>query len=319
MKVYRHLNQLEPFRNAVVTIGTFDGVHKGHQTIIRAIIDKAKSLGGESVIITFHPHPRHIIDPDQRLAQLTSIEEKLQLLEMLGVDHVVVVPFSREFSEMSAEAYIEDFLIGKFRPACIVIGYDHRFGNNRNGDIHMLKAHAASHGIEVDEITEQVINDITISSTKIRKFLLAGKIEPANELLGYPYSFRGLVVKGDANGRELGYPTANLMPDHRNKLVPGNGIFAVRVQVPHNNHWLPGMMSIGERPTFDGKDKRIEVHIFDYSGDLYGEMLRVEMVAFTRNQEKFDNRDDLMQAMAADEQQCRQLLSADTGNGSTHA
>ena len=147
MKVYRHLNQLEPFRNAVVTIGTFDGVHKGHQTIIRAIIDKAKSLGGESVIITFHPHPRHIIDPDQRLAQLTSIEEKLQLLEMLGVDHVVVVPFSREFSEMSAEAYIEDFLIGKFRPACIVIGYDHRFGNNRNGDIHMLKAHAASHGI----------------------------------------------------------------------------------------------------------------------------------------------------------------------------
>ena len=317
--MYRHLNQLEPFRNAVVTIGTFDGVHKGHQTIIRAIIDKAKSLGGESVIITFHPHPRHIIDPDQRLAQLTSIEEKLQLLEMLGVDHVVVVPFSREFSEMSAEAYIEDFLIGKFRPACIVIGYDHRFGNNRNGDIDMLKAHAASHGIEVDEITEQIINDITINSTKIRKFLLAGKIEPANELLGYPYSFRGLVVKGDAIGRELGYPTANMVPDHRNKLVPGNGIFAVRVLVPHNNHWLPGIMSIGERPTFDGKDKRIEVHIFDYSGDLYGEMLRVEMVAFTRNQEKFDNRDDLMQAMAANEQQCRQLLSTDPGNGSTHA
>jgi riboflavin kinase/FMN adenylyltransferase len=314
MKVYRHLNELDNFRNAVVTIGTFDGVHKGHQTIIRAIIDKAKKKGGESVIITFHPHPRHIIDPDQHLAQLTSIEEKLHLLEKLGVDNVVVVPFSREFSEMSAEAYIEEFLIGQFRPACIVIGYDHRFGNNRTGDIHMLKAHAAQHAIEVDEITEQVINDITISSTKIRKFLLAGKIEPANELLGYPYSFRGLVVKGDAIGRQLGYPTANLFPDHRNKLVPGNGIFAVRVQVATATAWLPGMMSIGERPTFDGKDKRIEVHIFDYSGDLYGEMLRVEMVAFTRAQEKFESKDALMQAMAEDERECRQLLARYTGS-----
>lgn len=309
MNVYRSLDQLPAFENAVVTIGTFDGVHEGHQAIIRSIVAEAKNLSGESVIITFHPHPRNVIRPENQLYCLSSIPEKLELLESLGVHNVVVVPFSREFSEMEATAYVEDFLIARFHPKVIVIGYDHRFGRDRKGDIHLLKEIAHRHGIQVDEIGAKEIQDMTISSTRIRQNLELGQIEVANTLLGYAYPFSGIVVRGDGMGRQLGYPTANIRMEDEQKLIPGNGIYAVRIRISGENKWRNGMMSIGTRPTFDGQDRRIEVHLLDYQGDLYGSRLTVELLAHLRSEKKFDSPEDLIAAMQQDEVNTRQYLS----------
>ncbi|HPR29741.1 MAG TPA: bifunctional riboflavin kinase/FAD synthetase [Chitinophagales bacterium] len=308
MQVHRSLDHLPNFRNAVITIGTFDGVHHGHQAIIKSIVEDARSLQGESIIITFHPHPRNIIRPEQTLFCLSTIQEKLELLEKLGVDHVVVVPFSREFSEMSASEYVEDFLLAKFHPKRIVIGYDHKFGRDRSGDIHLLRQLAEAAGVEVAEIGQQQIEDITVSSTRIRKYLQEGDVATAATLLGYQYTFSGVVVRGDGIGRTLGYPTANLLAGDDQKLIPGNGIYVCRVQLPGDVRLYGGMMSIGTRPTFDGQDTRIEVHIFDISKDLYGDRLRVEMLERIRGEEKFASADELMAAMQQDEQASRALL-----------
>jgi riboflavin kinase/FMN adenylyltransferase len=308
MNVYRSLDQLPEFKHAVVTIGTFDGVHEGHQAIIRSIVAEAKKFGGDSVIITFHPHPRNVIRPEQQLYCLSTIHEKLELLEALGVDHVVVVPFSREFSEMEATAYVEDFLIRRFHPRVIVIGYDHRFGRDRKGDIHLLKEIAQRHGIQVDEIGAKEIQDIAISSTRIRQNLAQGHVDVAHTLLGYAYSFTGIVVRGDGMGRQLGYPTANLHIEDEQKLIPGNGIYAVQVRISGEKKRRPGMMSIGTRPTFEGQDRRIEVHLFDYQGDLYGSRLTVELLAHLRSEKKFDSPADLIKAMHQDEVNTRAFL-----------
>ncbi|MBP7399793.1 MAG: bifunctional riboflavin kinase/FAD synthetase, partial [Chitinophagales bacterium] len=289
-------------------IGTFDGVHNGHKVIIRNIVQSAKENDGESVIITFHPHPRNIINPQQALLHLNTIEEKLALLKDMGVDNVVVVPFSREFSEMEAEDYIKDFLIGKFQPKIIVFGYDHRFGKDRRGDIHLLKAIAKLDNITVHEVGKQEISDITISSTKIRNYLKEGNLHLANELLGYNYMMSGIVVRGDQIGRELGYPTANLQIQDTEKLIPANGIYAVKVSIRQNSNLFYGMMSIGTRPTFDGTDTRIEVHIFQLQEDIYGDTLTVEFIEFIRKEEKFINRETLQQAMAQDKEFCEILF-----------
>ncbi len=308
MRVFRNLDQLPQFSNAVITIGTFDGVHNGHKVIIRNIVQSAKENDGESVIITFHPHPRNIINPQQALLHLNTIEEKLALLKDMGVDNVVVVPFSREFSEMEAEDYIKDFLIGKFQPKIIVFGYDHRFGKDRRGDIHLLKAIAKLDNITVHEVGKQEISDITISSTKIRNYLKEGNLHLANELLGYNYMMSGIVVRGDQIGRELGYPTANLQIQDTEKLIPANGIYAVKVSIRQNSNLFYGMMSIGTRPTFDGTDTRIEVHIFQLQEDIYGDTLTVEFIEFIRKEEKFINRETLQQAMAQDKEFCEILF-----------
>lgn len=231
MKVYKELSTLPVFTNAVVTIGTFDGVHLGHKQIIEQLKERAAQIGGETVIITFHPHPRKIISSvpgDIKL--LNTLNEKINLLDAAGIDHLVVVPFNYLFANQTAEEYIKDFLWKYFKPNTIIIGYDHRFGKGREGDYHLMDQYAATLGFTVKEITEQLINEIIISSTKIRESLLNSDIDTANKFLGYDYFFEGIVIEGNKLGRTIGYPTANLHIESEEKLIPGNGVYAVEVQ-----------------------------------------------------------------------------------------
>jgi riboflavin kinase/FMN adenylyltransferase len=317
MHVHRDINNLPKFKNAVITIGTFDGVHTGHLQIIKQLKEEARNINGESVIITFDPHPRLII-PDlhdrssevekKEIILLNTLNEKIELLEKNGIDHLVVVPFTKQFSELSAEKYIQEFLSGKFHPHTIIIGYDHHFGNERKGNYKLLEAHAERFGFQVKEIPQHVLNEVTISSTKIRKALLNCDIETANKFLGYDYFFEGKVVEGNKIGRTIGYPTANLELQDKNKLVPGDGIYVVTVVV--NGEWsmvnskniviLKGMMSIGVRPTIDNSKRTIEVNIFDFDKDIYGQTVRVYVKKYLREEKKFTGLEELKAAIAKD-------------------
>lgn len=300
MRVFKDLNSIPAFKNSVITIGTFDGVHKGHQKIISKIVSAAKELEGESVIITFYPHPKQIIDPEKPVYHLNTLEEKLERLRSLGVDNVVVVPFSREFSEMDAADYAENFLIKKFSPAIIVFGYDHKFGRNRIGDIHLLKQIAATYSIRVEEISAQTIHDITVSSTSIRNYLLDGNIAEANALLGYSYPLTGLVVKGDQIGRTLNFPTANMHMHDAFKLIPADGVYIVKVALHNTAEHYHGLMSIGTRPTFNKTERRVEVYILNFNSTIYGEQITVEFLQFIRKDKKFNGVEDLIEAMEED-------------------
>ncbi len=300
MQVIKDIHALPAFENSVITIGTFDGVHSGHIEIIHTITSAAKQIGGVSIIITFHPHPRHIISPEQPVYYLTTLQEKLVMLEKCGIDYVVVVPFSREFSEIEAEKYAEDFLIRKFNPSIIVFGYDHKFGKDRKGDIHLLKEIAARQHIRVEEIPAHVIDHLTVSSSKIRKFLLEGNVQEANELLGYPYTLSGPVVKGDQIGRTLGFPTANIFVEDKQKLIPAHGVYFVQVSLKNRPQKYSGLLSIGNRPTFNGTDLRIECFILDFNETIYGELLTVQFLQFIRTDKKFDSPEDLLHAMKED-------------------
>jgi riboflavin kinase/FMN adenylyltransferase len=306
MQVHRELSQLPDFRNAVITIGTFDGVHTGHRYILQQLQQAARAVNGETVIVTFDPHPREVLAPgDKKVRLLTTLDEKIALLSREGIDHLVVVPFTRAFSALSARAYLEDFLIARFKPHTIIIGYDHRFGHNREGGLELLEAEQHQYGFELIEIPQQVVHDLAVSSTKIRNSLLEGNIPLANELLGYPYFMEGTVIHGDKMGRQLGYPTANLqLPDER-KLIPSEGIYAVKV-----NTTLHAVMSIGTRPTFNGADLRLEVHLFDFNREIYGEQLQVTFIDFIRHSRKFDSVEALIAQMNQDSEKARAILSA---------
>lgn len=308
MRVFHDLSQLPVFKNAVITIGTFDGVHKGHQKLIERIRTLAAQCGGESIIITFHPHPRLVINPqDRSLKLLNTIDEKIALLQTYSVDNVVVVPFSRAFSEQEADAYISDFLVKSFTPACIVIGYDHKFGKDRKGDWTLLEKHKAQYGYKLEEISKETLDDIGISSTKIRESLQTGRVEEANDLLGHAYTVSGIVVKGLQNGRKLGYPTANIQVADANKLIPQTGIYAVWVH--YQGMRYQGMLSIGYNPTFDGKEQTIEVNILDFDKDIYGESLTLEFAAYIRPEKKFDSLEALIKAIDNDKLRTIELLS----------
>jgi riboflavin kinase/FMN adenylyltransferase len=301
MKIYHNLNDFQPKGNAVVTTGTFDGVHLGHKKIIKRLIEKAKEIGGESVLLTFWPHPKLVLSPDShtRVTRiLSTIEEKTELLETLGLDHLVILPFTREFSELSCEKYIEDVLISGFGTKAMVIGYDHRFGKNREGGIDYLIQHSERFKIEIEEINRQEIDNITISSTKIRKAIEEGDIQTANELLGRNYDFCGTVVKGRQLGRQIGYPTANVQTQNEFKLIPKNGVYAVYAWVRGKK--FGGVMNIGVRPTVEGKGITQEVYIFDFSDDIYGESVKVEIVDFIREEQKFDSIEALIQQIKQD-------------------
>ena len=300
MQVFTDLQQLPEFKRSVITIGTFDGVHTGHRAIIDKIISAAKAVAGVSIIITFHPHPRHIISPEFAVHYLTTLREKLRILESCGIDFVVVVPFSREFSEMEASDYAEQFLIKKFNPAIIVFGYDHKFGKDRMGDIHLLKEIGKKYAIAVEEIPAHVIDHLTVSSSKIRKFLTEGNITEANELLGYPYAITGVVVKGDQIGRTLGFPTANILPEDANKLIPANGVYIVDVAIGNKKEKYGGLLSIGNRPTFNKTEQRIEVNIFDFDATVYGESITIRLLKYIRPDKKFDSTEILIAAMHED-------------------
>ena len=312
MKVFTDITSLPRFKNAVVTIGSFDGVHLGHRQIIHQLIREAEKVGGETVIITFHPHPRLVINPSASINLINTLEEKTVLLEQLGVDNLVVVPFEEKFANLSAAGYIEDFLLYYFHPHTLIIGYDHRFGKARKGDFRLLEQYAQSAAFQLIEIPQHVLHDAGISSTRIREDLLTGNIEKANDLLGYPYCFEGTVVKGNQLGRTIGYPTANIRVNDKQKIVPGKGVYAVMLQINnevYDGNSFTGMMNIGVRPTVDGLNEVIEVNIFDFDADIYGEPVKESVHRRLRAEKKFGSLDELKDQLAKDRSEARLALS----------
>lgn len=305
MQVHTHIDQLPVFRNAVVTIGTFDGVHTGHQQIIAQLKEEAQAIGGETVIITFHPHPRKIV-AHKEVFILNTLREKTELLREKGIDHLVVVPFDEQFASQGAQEYVEHFLWQKFHPHTVIIGYDHRFGHGRQGDYHLLEDFGKQLGFLVKEIPEHVLNNITVSSTKIREALLNSDIATANNYLGYNYFFEGTVIEGNKLGRTLGYPTANLQIESTEKLIPGNGVYAVIAAVEQSTY--KAMMNIGVRPTVDGKKRMIEVNLFDFNQDLYGKNLRVYIKYYLRGEVKFNGLEELKNQLSIDKESALRVL-----------
>jgi riboflavin kinase/FMN adenylyltransferase len=302
MKVYYSIDNIPAFNRAVLTIGTFDGVHLGHQQILEQLKQEARRIGGETVIITFHPHPRKVVSGQQPAFHLlNTIEERIELLDKNGIDHLVIVPFTPAFAQQTPEEYIEHFLIEKFHPHTIIIGYDHRFGQGRTGNYKLLETYCERLGFRLLEIPGHVIDENTVSSTRIRQALLESHIGQANTLLGYDFFFEGTVVEGNKLGRVLGYPTANLRIENEEKLVPGNGIYVVSAEVEGHNS-LKGMMSIGIRPTITDNRRTIEVNLFDFNADIYSRTLRVYIKQYIRAEEKFDGLESLKVALANDKQ-----------------
>lgn len=310
MKIFYDLDHLPSFRNSVITIGSFDGVHRGHQRIIQQVNHLARSIDGESVVITFHPHPRQVIYPrDNSLELITLTQEKVRLLEQYEVDHVVVVPFTIEFSQQHADEYIQKFLIEKFHPRYIVIGYDHRFGLNRQGDLNYLQWYSEQADYEVIEIAKQEVDDIAVSSTKIRKALNQADIDTANRLMGHHFPLSGTVVHGRKLGKKLGFPTANLQIPESVKLVPPHGIYAVQVYYEERSYG--GMLYIGDRPSVaDEGHRTIEVNIFDFEENLYGKELYLEIVAFIRKDTRFTDLEGLKKQLTKDREESRRVLQA---------
>jgi len=306
MKIHTDLDQLPDFKNAAITTGTFDGVHKGHKKIIDQLKQEATLKNGESILITFHPHPRMVLQKPDAMHLLTTLEEKMRLLTLTGIDHVVVVPFTRAFSNLTPEEYITEFLVKNFHPKTIITGYDHHFGKDRKGDFKLLEQFSKKFGYEVKEIPEYILQEVAISSTKIRNSLLDGNIESANECLGYDYSLSGIVIHGNKIGRTLGYPTANISVEDKNKLIPKYGIYAISAtDVTKHGKSFPdgakGMMSIGIRPTIEDDQEMIEANLFDFNGDLYGKELQINFKRYIRPEIKFDNLDLLKDQIAKDE------------------
>lgn len=325
MQIHHNTDQLPSFRRAVVTIGTFDGVHTGHVRILRQLREEAARVDGETVIITFFPHPRKVVQNGEDIRLINTLQEKIMLLSWQKIDHLVIVPFTEAFSQLSAEEYIEAFLLAKFRPHTVIIGYDHRFGKGRKGDYHLLEQFSSSAGFHLQEIPVHLLHEVSVSSTRIREAILRADIDTANELLGYPFFFSGKVIKGNQLGRTLGYPTANLEIDNPEKLTPEDGVYAVEAQLlPASAESsdgqigtggtgragrtqdlfagprLQGMMGIGIRPTINGTHRTIEVNLFDFDENIYGRELRVFVIKFLRPELKFNGLGELKDALARD-------------------
>ncbi|MGB0423587.1 MAG: bifunctional riboflavin kinase/FAD synthetase [Flavobacteriales bacterium] len=308
MKIYHSVDVFPNVDKPVLTTGTFDGVHLGHQTIISRINNIAKEINGESVLLTFFPHPRMVLHPlDHGLKLLNTPEEKAEQLENAGLDHLIIQPFTPDFSKKSAIEYTRDLLVDKIQPAKIVVGYDHRFGKNREGSIKNLIEYGEMFNFQVEQISAQTIEDVNISSTKIRKAIDSGDIKTANHYLGYNYPITGIVIEGDQIGKQLGYPTANIQPPSNYKLLPANGVYAVKVKT--GNSWLNGMLNIGVRPTVNNSGElKIEVNLFDFSGDLYKQELRVELLHRIRDEKKFNSLEELKLQLAVDQEQAVKML-----------
>ena len=308
MKIYHDFTDFVKVPNAIVTIGTFDGVHQGHRAILSDMVNAAKSIDGETVVITFYPHPRQVLNIDSaNLRFITSQEEKIKHLEEIGIDNLIVVNFTKEFSLLPSDAFIRDYVIEKINPAKIVIGYDHHFGNNRTGDFSQLQELASQYNFEVQRIEAHDVENIAVSSTKIRHSLQRGDVEHANLLLGYQYSYVGKVVSGNKIGREIGYRTANLDVKKEFRLIEMPGVYATYVDFEDKVY--KSMTYIGKKPTINvGNDENIEVHIFDFDGDIYEKDVKIRFVKRIRDERKFDSLDDLKQQIMLDEIQIRELL-----------
>lgn len=312
MKVYNHIDEFKQIKNAVVTIGTFDGVHIGHQKIISRLQEVAQQKGGETVILTFFPHPRMILHPDDlNIKLISTMDEKAEHLANLGIDHLIITPFTRDFSNLSPQEYIREILVKKIGTTQIIIGYDHRFGKDRSGGLKELLYYSSELGYEVEEIPEQDIDDVAISSTKIRNAILSGDVKTAESFLGYPFHLTGKVIKGDQIGRKLGFPTANLFIEESYKLIPSDGIYAVSVDFRSGETKLKsanGMAYIGHRPTINGMSRNIEVNIFDFTEDIYGQTIRINFMEYMRGDQKFNSLEELKEQLGLDEVKARSIL-----------
>lgn len=307
MRIYEGLEDFLPVPNAVVTSGTFDGVHLGHQKIIQRIRELARSIQGETVLITFWPHPRLVLYPtEHHLRLLSTFEEKANLLRQFGIDHLVTIPFTQEFSQMTSQEFIQKILVEKIHTKKLVIGYDHRFGKNREGSFEYLKSHGQEFGFELEEISRQDVDEIGVSSTKIRKALESGDIKTATNYLGRPYELNGLVVKGQQIGRSIGFPTANIHIPNDYKLIPHDGVYAVEVIV--EGVLYKAMLNIGNRPTVDGTRKTVEAHLFDFQGDLYNKLVTVSFREFIREERKFENLEALKNQLVQDQKLAKSIL-----------
>ncbi len=291
---------------SVLTVGTFDGVHLGHQAILDYLKERAAHVDGCSVVVSFDPHPREVVR-GEHVPLLTTLDERADLLEAHGIDRFVVLPFTRDLSNLEPDDYVEQVLIGTVGLKEIVIGYDHRFGRNRAGDRATLERLGAVHGFSVDVIPEQIVSDQTVSSSAIRRLLEAGDVTAAGDLLGRPYALTGTVVRGNQRGRTIGYPTANLRVHGERKLVPALGVYAVHAD--HGDRMLSGMMNVGRRPTFETDGAvSVEVHLFDFEGDLYGDRLRIHFVQRIRDEVKFDGVEAIVARLGEDERAARSVL-----------
>ena len=289
-----------------VTIGTFDGVHFGHQKIIEKLVLEAKKEGKKSVVLTFFPHPRMVLQKEASIELINTIEERAKLLEKTGLDYLIIHPFSKEFSRTTALEFVRDFLVNQLNISKLIIGYDHHFGKNREGNIKQLTEYSQLYDFTVEEIPAQDIDDVSVSSTKIRRALHAGNLKTANNYLGYNFMINGVVVNGKQLGGKIGYPTANIDVKESYKLIPKTGVYVVKSEI--DNETIYCMMNIGNRPTLDGKHQTIEVHFFDFNKDLYHQSLTVELIYFLRDEHKFDSIDSLIHQLKIDENTARNYI-----------
>jgi riboflavin kinase/FMN adenylyltransferase len=309
MQVHRSLDQLPSFRRSVITVGTFDGVHHGHRKVLKQVQEEALKIQGESVLITFHPHPRSVVSsPYLGIRLINSLEERIELLAACGIDHLVIVPFTELFANLTAEEYVRDFLVAKFMPHTLVIGHDHRFGRDRDGDFQFLKEKSSLYNYQLTEIPAHWLDENVISSTRIRESILHHDIATANQLLGYPFYFSGMVVHGNKIGRTLGYPTANLQILTEDKIVLGNGIYAVFAKPDGYDQPHQGMMSIGFRPTVGGTQRVIEVNLFNFQDEIYDRILQVHVIAYLRSEVKFEGLPALIEQMHLDKENSLRIL-----------
>ncbi|WP_350292545.1 bifunctional riboflavin kinase/FAD synthetase [uncultured Croceitalea sp.] len=289
-----------------ITIGTFDGVHVGHRQILERLINNAKQANLNSVLVTFFPHPRMVLQKESNIKLLNTLDEKIEILQGLGLDYSIVHPFTKEFSRLSAIEFVRDILVNQLKAKKIIIGYDHRFGRNRNANINDLIAFGNTLDFEVEEISAQEVDEVSVSSTKIRTALEQADIVTANSYLGYPYMLTGIVQKGKGLGRQLAFPTANIKIKESYKLIPKNGVYVVKSAIEGETYY--GMMNIGFNPTVEGKEKSIEVHFFDLNQDLYDKKLKVELLHHLRDEHKFDSLEALKAQLLKDKQTALSLI-----------
>jgi riboflavin kinase/FMN adenylyltransferase len=310
LKLIYDIDKFEIDKPVVLTQGTFDGVHFGHKKILKSIASQAREIGGVSVLLTFYPHPRLVLYPDDNdLKMLSTIEEKVQKVDALGINYMVILPFTKELSRLRADEFVRDILVEKLKVSKLVIGYDHRFGRNREGGIKEMRHYSTVFNFEIEEIPAQDIEESTVSSTKIRKALLNGEVDLAATYLGSGYQLGGLVEAGVQRGTTIGYPTANVRVSSSYKLIPKNGVYAVWVFVDENKY--AGMLNIGYNPTFDDKNWSIEVHIFDFNQNIYHKKINIQFVLRTRDEKTFDDLNALINQLKEDEKKIRKILEVE--------
>lgn len=300
MEIIHSISNFSSKNASYVTIGTFDGIHIGHQKILKDLISSAKENNRRSVLLTFFPHPRMVLQQNVSIELLNTIEEKSQLLEEMGLDYLIIHPFNKEFSRLTALDFVRDVLVNQLNTSKLIIGYDHHFGKNREGNIDQLREYSHLFDFKVEEIPAQDIDDVSVSSTKIRNALHCGHLKTANNYLGYHYMIHGTVVNGKKLGGKIGFPTANIDVAEDYKLIPKTGVYIIHSTIDGQNY--KGMMNIGYRPTVDGNHQTIEAHFFDFDGDLYGKFIKIEFLYFLREEQKFDSVEKLVLQLNKDKQ-----------------